>query len=752
MIKALPPLLGAGFAVAACYAIGVLIMDRLRISGFLGRPERYPLGFLLGAGAVHLLMFLLLALHLAYWPVVILPLLGALILAVRSGAWKAQGLEFNPVSRSLYWTAGILTGIYLVVYFVIAWAPERSADGSGYHLGILARELRFHGFEKITTKFYAMLGQGVELVFLPAFVIGKHSAAALTHLCFAVALAFSIFCFGRRQGGPWIGAAAALLTFASPVFGQTASVAYVDPATAAIVFSTFYWLEIWDRQHGIHDQAWRLLIPVGLMAGYAFAAKFTAFTIGAYALGFVAIRARNMKLVTLVAACGLVMGGPWIVRNWIVYENPMAPMGNAIFRNPYTHVSFEDGFRQMLSRYDVADMRMLPWHLTVGGEKAQGLIGPVFLLLPLGLLALRTRAGRHIWIAALVVSSTYFSNIGARFLIPSLPFFSLSIAMAVGEIPMLLTILMVVHAILSWPGIAPYYSDRWAAQLDICLPNESLLCSKIPIRGALRIIDQNTFLMREKEGYAVARMIDQVVPPGETIFGIEGVPEAYTSREFRGSFESASNEVLTDIYNSSVFPILQPTRVLSFRFPERTGRHFRLLQTAKGEPKDQWNVHELRFLHKGIEIARRPEWRLQAWPLPADVQMAFDNSPVTRWRSWETPSPGMYIEVDLGRDETIDEIRSETSPDSDSVRLQPEVKNVSGVWEDLRAELTILNAPPPVNARRKATYELHRKGVNYILVYDRSYDAKDVNADPVAWGLVEVGAVPGQARLYKSIW
>src|SRR5258708_25003555 len=40
------------------------------------------------------------------------------------------------------------------------------------------------------------------------------------------------------------------------------------------LFRSFYWTEIWDEQ-----RATRLLIPVGLLAGYAFAAKYTAFPI-----------------------------------------------------------------------------------------------------------------------------------------------------------------------------------------------------------------------------------------------------------------------------------------------------------------------------------------------------------------------------------------------------------------------------------------------------------------------------------------
>ena len=66
------------------------------------------------------------------------------------------------------------------------------------------------------TNMYASLSAGVEMLFVPAFAIGKHSAAALVHYAFLVALAMAMFAYGRRIGKPWVGAAGALLVYASP--------------------------------------------------------------------------------------------------------------------------------------------------------------------------------------------------------------------------------------------------------------------------------------------------------------------------------------------------------------------------------------------------------------------------------------------------------------------------------------------------------------------------------------------------------
>src|SRR5262249_35664620 len=146
-----------------------------------------------------------------------------------------------------------------------------------------------------------------------------------------------------------------------------------------------------------------------------------------------------------------IMAGPWVVRDWIWYQNPVAPLGSWLFRNPYVHVMFEKEYTAYMRRYEVEDLRTLPLEVTVRGEKTTGVIGPVFLLAPLVLLALRLHAGRRLLAAGLLVGATYLGNFGTRFLIPCLPFFSLGIALAFGEAAPILVILMLLHSAASWP-------------------------------------------------------------------------------------------------------------------------------------------------------------------------------------------------------------------------------------------------------------------------------------------------------------
>ncbi len=366
------------------------------------------------------------------------------------------------------------------------------------------------------------------------------------------------------------------------------------------------------------------------------------------------------------------MAGPWIARNWIWYQNPVAPLANSIFRNPYIHVMFERDYSAFLRNYGMPSLRPLALEATIRGAYIQGIIGPVFLLLPLALAALRFRAGRRLLLAGALVFSTYFFNIGARFLIPSLPFFSLALGLAFAEAAPLLAALMLIHAAASWPPVLNRYVN----------PNCWRLV-RFPYRAALRITPPDEFLRQNAHGYAAAQMVDAKVPDSEPVFSMDGILDSYTRHPILVYYHSAANETLADTINMGWNGIAQPAVESVFRFPERKARRLRVVQTAQAVYPHQWNVYELRFLDHSAELPRKLDWRLQAWPNPWEVQLAFDNSLATRWRSEEVASPGMYLDVDFGREESVDEVRLVASGDFELTRLQLESMNSSGAWEKI---------------------------------------------------------------------
>jgi hypothetical protein len=335
--------------------------------------------------------------------------------------------------------------------------------------------------------------------------------------------------------------------------------------------------------------------------------------------------------------------------------------------------------------------------------------------------------------------ATYLGNVGTRFLIPSLPFFALAMAMALGN-TWLPAVLVVIQAATSWPAIIPLYANQYVWRIE-----------GFPYKAALRITPEDEYLRRSNAAYAQTRMVEENVPRGERVLSANSISASYTSREILVSFQGAFNAMLMDGLSMGWLEQLQPTREFVFRFPGRTMQRIRVLQTATGHGLEQWNVHELRFLDLSAELLRRPEWRLRAFPNPWEVQLAFDNSPVTRWRSAETGAPGMYIDVDFGHAEQVDEVRMETSKDYQwPMRLQLETLEAQTRWTKVAENPEERPIQVPGSMRRAATNEMRMRGVNYLLVQDGDSGADDYRDDPEAWGLMVVAKVPG-ATLYRVV-
>ena len=737
---AIPPLLGAALTIWTCYAAGVLLLARLRVT--LRRAEKFPLAFVLGAACVHLALFAIFALKIAYKPV----LLSFAIVVITASLLPRNRLRADreaPFSISENLPAigyAMLFTVFSGLYFIIAWAPETSADGSNYHLGLIARYLRAHGFVAITTTMYAGLGQGAELLYALAFAFGRHSAAALVHLSFAIALAIAMLAYGFRIGKWWVGAGAALVVYLSPVVGKDASAAYIDLVPAAVVFAAFYFLELWEESG---DD--RLLIPIGLLSGYAYATKYTAVTILPLALSWILWRKFKshqavIKPVAIVALCALAMILPWMMKDWIYLHDPIAPFGASRFANPFVHAGTIAEWAADLRRYEVPNKWTLPLEVTIRGGHTQGIIGPIFLLAPLGLLALRFRAGRRLLLCGMIMLIPYFGNVGTRFLIPSLAFFAMAMTLAVGSFPRVVAAMVLFHAIASWPRSVDAYADGSAWRIV-----------HAPVQAALRREPEDRYLRRVFYEYVEARTIEQFVPPGERVLTMNDTAASYTSREVLVGFEAAFNQTLYDTLYMGFIDGFQPSLETVFNLHERSLRHIRVIETANPGSVHQWGVHEIRYFYHGTEIARSPAWRLRAWPNSWEVPLAFDNSPVTRWRSWESAKPGMFIETDFGADQIADEVRVVTGDDDRGlIAMQLESMNSSGQWEPVAAKQEEHDLKPPKWLRRAATAELHSKGVNYILIRDDGYGAQDFLDDPDAWGLKLLARTP-VATLYQVI-
>ena len=111
----------------------------------------------------------------------------------------------------------------------------------------------------------------------------------------------------------------------------------------------------------------------------------------------------------------------------------------------------------------------------------------------------------------------------------------------------------------------------------------------------------------------------------------------------------------------------------------------------------------------------------------------------------------MYLDVDFGREESVDEVRLVVSGDSELTRLQLESMNPSETWEKIADNPAVMYQDVPKGIRRMATYELHARGIHYLMIADKNNGAEDFAEDPESWGLRLLGHTEGE-RLYQTIW
>jgi hypothetical protein len=726
-------LVGVVLGGGTSFCLGTILFRRLLIQA--ERIEYFALAFVAGSACFSQVVFFLCSVGLARKGVFI----AFGLLAATAAFGLTRRIEARPsfpaLPRRWQWLLGVPFALFGVVYLVNAMAPEMSPDGSAYHLPMIARYLSAHGFEPVTWNFYASLTQGIELLFLPAVSLGGPSAASLLHLLFLLDLSLLMFCYGRRFDFPVPAAFAAFLVFASPVLGCDGTTAYVDVAAAAILFTLFYLLQIWDR-----ERVPGLLIPIGILAGASYAAKYTAAIAIPYAIGFVAWklwrgRKSMLRPILTVSALAALFILPWMIRNAFFTGNPVAPFANAIFPNPYVHVSFEQQYLAYLRHYHLNSPLQAPWELTVKGERLQGFFGPVFLLMPLALLSLRRPQGRRLMLAGLVFALPWFLNIGTRFLIPALPPLTLALSIALARLPVLLPAFALLHAFLSWYATPFRYFDSYAPRL-----------TSFPLRAALRIEPEDQYLARRSSGYQIDRLIEREVPPGEKVFSFDQVPEAWTTRQILTGYKAAANETINDVLWTAMVPSLCPERALDFRFAPRQLRRLRAIRLGPADP-GMWQLSEFQMFSGGAPLLPDGTWRFNANPNPWDAHLAFDNSLVTRWRSWRAASPGMFVEVDLPEPKRLDAVRLLTAAEAPASHVELQGMDTDGQWHTLPAQSSTSCIRIAADLRAAAVQALLDRGIRYLLVSPSAFGANEFRENAAAWGIQRIGE-SGGTQLY----
>lgn len=600
-------ILGGAVAVAlACAGAGRALWH--------WNPPTQSIAFVTGAAALSTVMFALLASGL-YGTSAIATVLVA---AIAIGRWGKPSFRLPP------WWAATAIAVFAVYYAVHALAPEIQPDAAGYHLGLPAEWLRGGGFNS-RVGFFEVLPLGVETLFGAAMALGGASAAKLFHLVFlALSIPLTLHISRRLGLSDQAGWAAALLYAVTPVTGISGTSAYTDAASVLAHLALFaVLLELKESSAGA------IAAQAGLIAGFCYAIKVTG-VIPAVAVATFILWSRRAGQTAVFAASAAVVALPWVSRAWWLTGNPLAPLGNAWFDNNAFNAATEQSLGAYLRSYDIASWTDIPKALLIDGGTLQGLLGPLFAMCILSLAALRKPAGRWLLGAGVIAGLPWAMNIGARFLMPALPFVWLAAASVIPSRALPAVVLL--HGAFSLPWAMGHYSGAGAWRLK-----------GWPWEAALRIVPEADYLRKSYFEYRPARMVAEYVKPGEQVVDLTGLPTLYSETPAHGPLPTALFDQMTSTLATAAAAV--PERLYEARFAAN-GRFMRGVRVRLAElSMHGWPVAEIRFERQDARIHVPQTWFLSAWPVPQDAALAVDSNRATRWHTYGPAKEGSFIEV-----------------------------------------------------------------------------------------------------------
>jgi hypothetical protein len=718
-------LFGAFFVLAIAWALGSACLYRLAVP----RTITLAVGAALESGLVFLLLLAGVASPIAFVSLGAASV--ALLMRLRVRAPRLEEAVKAPADRVTVWLAGAALASYGALYLINAMAPEVEPDAAGYHLGLVSEYVRLGRFPS-RVGFYEMMPQGLEMLFVPAFAFGRHSAAKLVHFAFLLATVPLLLRAGRRLQLPdRVAWAAAAIYFCAPVVGVSGASAYNDAALVFFVLATFYLLLVWRDTRDA-----RYLAPAGITAGFCYAIKMPGIVVLPLAVAFVMVetRARRNRAAVRLAVAGLAAIAPWMLRAIIMSGNPVAPLFNGIFPNPHFHALVEKQLASVWGSHGNVSLWSASYELAIGG-RFEGIVGPVFLALPLGLLALGRRAGRLCWLAAALLAVPWFWNSGTRFVMPALPFLALGLIMALPQPAVWACV--AVQAVACWPQVVDHYDYEHIWRLH-----------DFPWRAALRIESEHDYLWRRLDDYKIAQMLQHDTKPGERIFSLIGVATAYTDREILQFWHSAQAEQLTDtlrvvsIYRSQPFFEVRaawtPQPILGLR-----------IRLPRAYPAE-WSIHDVMLFSGEYRIYNSPQWRLRAWPNVSEAPLAFDESEATRWRTWQPMRAGMYLQAEFDHAQMLSGAVMTSPTPIFHVPFEFYGRGRDG-WRLLtaRPEVALRQLP---DLRAAAAKAIHDAGFSYILAATGEQGnaplAAAMDGHAAEWGMEKAGYA-GPVRLYR---
>ncbi len=411
----------------------------------------------------------------------------------------------------------------LVIVLVRGLAPVTDYDGLTYHLVVPRDYLRAGRVLPYPGEAHPNFPLTVDLLYIPAILLGLENAARLIHLGFGVLLGLGVYTLAGRLLGSRRGGWLALLIFGTtPVIGTVGGYAHTDLGWALFEFLAAYALLAPPVYGGAGQEGRGWLVLAGIFAGLGLGSKYLGLpALGALGVallvqsGLLAHRSWRHVLGDglLFGLVALAVAAPWYLKNWLWLGNPVYPLwfGGRGW-DAYQWANLLSTGTRYGPRRGVMGFLLLPWDLfrySIGyfGPTPFVFPTPLSLLLPLYLLVRRRPAINLILLVALLRFGTWaISARNARYLMDIYPLLSVAVAYLLTELARQRRIRVLVQGVVFVMLVA---NLAWQALL---------LVQEGPIPVVLGLESREDYLAEHNQPpYRVIRFINRL-PAGSRVF------------------------------------------------------------------------------------------------------------------------------------------------------------------------------------------------------------------------------------------
>jgi 4-amino-4-deoxy-L-arabinose transferase-like glycosyltransferase len=247
--------------------------------------------------------------------------------------WPARWRDARPSLRppDMFNRLAItLVVVMLAIVLLRGLAPVTDYDGLAYHLVVPREYLRAGRIVPFPGNAHFNFPLTVDLLYIPAILLGLENAARLIHLGFGVLMGMGVYtlaerCLGSRKQA-WL---AVLVLSTTPLIGTVGGYAHTDLGWALFEFLAAYALLCFLDGEG---KSW--LVLAGVFAGLGLGSKYLGIAVlGVLGLVLIAqsILARSSWRRILgdglyLGLIALAVASPWYLRNWLQLGNPFYPL------------------------------------------------------------------------------------------------------------------------------------------------------------------------------------------------------------------------------------------------------------------------------------------------------------------------------------------------------------------------------------------------------------------------------------------